>query len=322
MRPQNRMLCQRFDIGGNPVHLVTNDTLILQAVSGWLNSFLCSKTEEGIKLCLLSGDGDSPIAIPEGVVHRCSEYLSEHFLYKDFWLIDFHGSGTMVVDREKEMALGFVQSDCLRERFWLYRSLVHPLFELLRRRGLYLAHSGAVSFGGRGLLIPGESGKGKTTLTLYLVREGCGFLSDDRCLLRKTVSGFEALSFPEQVRVYPENVANLPEFQFLQDHKQKNKWKKSFDIRKLYPNCTVRKAELEAIVFPRWDSGGKSRLEAISPSEAMIEMLPLTLEAFFPDTARAHFEFIGDLMEKIPSFRLYLGDDRGKWHQIARELIQ
>jgi len=316
------MFCQNFDIGGNCLRLVTNSQAILEEISQRLEPFTCPRAERAMKIYLFSVGTALPVVVPQGAQHIRSGLTAEHFVYKGLWLIDFRGRGRMVVDREGGTALGFIKSHHLQEKPWLSDVMVHPVFELLRQRGLYLAHSGAVSFDGKGLLVCGESRSGKTTLVVHLVREGLNFLSDDRCFLRRTASEFEVLSFPEEVNVYPGNVADLREFQFLQDDGHNNDGRKSFDIREVYPDSVMNRAEIKAAVFPCWDAGGMSWLEAIPSGEAMKEMIPLTLEAFFPDTARAHFEFIGDLVQRIPCFKLYLGSDKGKWHHLVEKLIR
>lgn len=310
-----------FDIGSNELELITNDRTIFGRISSQFNFFISPKVREGIKLCLFIVDNSPSVIIPEGARHIRTGPDSEHYLYEKLWLIDFPGIAMMVIDREGEQALGFVQSDCLEEKPRLLETLVHPIFELLRQRGLYLAHSGAVSFGERGVLIIGKAGAGKTTLALHLVGKGAKFLSDDRCFLRRNGSGFEMLSFPEEVRVYPQNVAHLPEFQFLQSDSDNDKFKKSFDIQEICSDSIVNRAEVEAIVFPQWCPGEESQLDAISANEAMVEMLPQTLEFLFPNTSRDLFEFISDLVMRIPCFRLYLGGDKDRWHQLVENLI-
>lgn len=314
---------QTFNLGGKRVRLVTNSRAILEGIEEWFSPFLSGETETMVDFCLFAVDeGAFPLIIPEGAQHFRSEFASEHFLYKQFWLIDFHGRGRMAVDLPRELALGFVRARYLQETPWLLEVLAQPLFELLRRKELYRAHSGVVSLKGNGFLIGGESQSGKTTLVLHLVGEGFEFLCDDHCFLGKTASGFEAFPFREQVRVYPGNVVHIPQFQFLQSDRHDGKSKRSFDIREIYPDSIVDRAELKVIIFPHWSSDGGSRLEAISPGEAMVELLPLTLEFIFPDTARAHFKFAGDLVEQIPCFRLHLGNDTGKWHRLVKGLVQ
>jgi len=318
------VLDQCFTIGGTGVQFITNDEAISRAINRWLKPFTFSGTESLIKIYLFSVGESLPLVIPENAQHIHSGYISEHFSYQGLWLIDFQGRARWVADRERKLLLGFVQSRYLqdKEKPWLLEVLVHPMFELLRKRGLYLIHAGGVGLGEKGVLIAGEAGSGKTTLVIELVRQRFRFLSDDRCFFHSAGSGFEILSFPEPVRVYSPNVAELPELQFLRGYEHEEHLKRSFHIEEVYPHCILDRAQLKTVVFPRWGYHGKSRLEAISPSEALREILPLTLEFFFPDTAKAHFQFIGDVVEKIPCFRLYLGRDRGKWHRIVKELIQ
>jgi hypothetical protein len=50
---------------------------------------------------------------------------------------------------------------------------------LARVRSHFLAHAGAVARDGRGVVLAGDSGHGKTTLVLELARRGWDFLSDE-----------------------------------------------------------------------------------------------------------------------------------------------
>ena len=310
-----------FDIGGNGVELITDDRAIFERISRRFNCFITLERRQGIRLCLFRVDKNPSAIIPGDAVHIRTGPDSEHYLYGKSWLIDFPGLAVMVIDREREQALGFVQPDCLEKTPWLLEAMVHPVFELLRQRGLYLAHSAAVSLGDKGALIIGKAGGGKTTLALRLAGKDFKFLSDDRCFLRGNGPRFEMLSFPEEVRVHPGNVADLQEFQFLLSDSDNNGCKKSFPIREVYPDSVIDHARVDVIVFPQWCPDKDSRVDVISAREAMVEMLPQTLEFFFPNTSRVLFGFIGDLVIKVPSFRLYLGSNRERWHQLVADLI-
>lgn len=50
-------------------------------------------------------------------------------------------------------------------------------------RGALLCHAAGVAHAGRGLLLAGLSGRGKSTLALHLLEQGCRFISNDRLLL-------------------------------------------------------------------------------------------------------------------------------------------
>jgi hypothetical protein len=54
---------------------------------------------------------------------------------------------------------------------------------LERAPGLAAAHAGVVAHKGQAALVCGDSGAGKTTLTLALLRQGCAYLSDEVALV-------------------------------------------------------------------------------------------------------------------------------------------
>lgn len=305
--------------------VTTNSNLALAGIKHLLRHFVVpGKAKAEIKFYLFCSN--EPPNLSLGIATEAEVIYTrgdiKYSRYKQLWLVQFGDRAVMAINRQKGMVLGWVRESYLLTDPGALDPVLYPVFELLKQKGLFLVHAAALAREGDGLLFPGKAKCGKTSLTLYLLREGFKFLSDDRCFLQRNASRFEVLSFPQEIRVYPPNVADLPEFQFLQGDEPDDGSKRSFDIERVYPDSIVERAKLKAVVFPCWDSRGESRLEAVSPNEALIEMLPLTLEAFFPDTARAHFEFIADLVENMPCFRLYLGSDKEKWHHIVKGLIR
>lgn len=68
------------------------------------------------------------------------------------------------------------------------------------RQGLVF-HAAAVSRAGRGIMLAGPTGAGKSTLTAYLLDGGYGCLSDELVFIRQGVLEFEALSRPTSLKV-------------------------------------------------------------------------------------------------------------------------
>ena len=85
------------------------------------------------------------------------------------------------------------------------------LIELLRRRGLYTIHATALEYHGSAVLIPGNSGRGKTTSFISLLRSGYRYLSDDHPLLHDSGAHIEVLPFPIKINVTDATVQFFPE---------------------------------------------------------------------------------------------------------------
>jgi hypothetical protein len=110
-------------------------------------------------------------------------------------------------------------------------------------------HSGAVTCGGRAVLLVGHSGRGKTTLTLELVRRGWGFLSDDFAALdaRGAVH-----PLPRRVNLTDESLALLglrpPEGTVrLATFAGKRKW--MIDVEDLFPGSLAEATPVGAVVL-------------------------------------------------------------------------
>ncbi|MDR1685307.1 MAG: HprK-related kinase B [Desulfovibrio sp.] len=69
-------------------------------------------------------------------------------------------------------------------------------------RGCYLGHAAAVAFRGKGIALCGFSGMGKSTLALFLMNEGCTFVSNDRVLLSGDLPA-KLYGVPKQPRINP-----------------------------------------------------------------------------------------------------------------------
>lgn len=318
---EEKVLHCTFRIGFTAIQFRSDNPVILRTALQTFGAVRLTRALEmtpKIRVSLLACLRKPLPSIPERAIPFYSDSNFRFFLHNGYWLVDYRNLARLRVDLKKERITGFLKSDSIPKPD-SFLELIYPLFELLRRRGIFSLHAGAVSWQGQGLIFPGRAGAGKSTLVLHLVDPGFKFISDDRCLLFKNRAGFFAFGLREKVRVFLANVACLPRLKVQLGDKPGAK--KSFDIDEVYPDAIVKKAKIKAIILPFWTPELKTRLEPVSASYALKTILPLSVEAFFPDSARYNFEFLGELVEKIPGFRLYLGKDRERWHRIIRGLL-
>jgi hypothetical protein len=124
-------------------------------------------------------------------------------------------------------------------------TLAHLIFTRIRSH--YLVHAGCVSRGGRGIILAGASGMGKSTLTAYLVSRGMGFLSDEVAPIARATGRVEP--FPLHIGIRPgpgeDLVQDLPsaDYSFFEDRK------KLVDVRDLAGAAAREAVPLHAVVF-------------------------------------------------------------------------
>jgi hypothetical protein len=121
-------------------------------------------------------------------------------------------------------------------------------------------HAGAVTSDGLAVLLIGHSGRGKSTLTLELVRRGWGFLSDDFAVLR---SDGVVIPFPRRVNVTDKSLALL-QLETPTDGIRvagfggREKW--MIDIDSLFPGKLCAATRLGAIVLLGGASGDQTAI--------------------------------------------------------------
>ncbi|MCZ7626465.1 MAG: hypothetical protein M5R38_12370 [Candidatus Methylomirabilis sp.] len=184
-----------------------------------------------------------------------------------------------------------------------------PFAQLLARRGLHVVHAAALERNGRGVLIPGVSGSGKSTSCVSLMRAGYRCLSDDKPFLRENGSGIELLPFPEMIDVTDQSVAFFPELSKAATALESGFRKKRFCAEALYPGSTADAVRPSVILFPKITQKSTSSVEALSRVQALQMLLPHSLLCFDRTIAARHFELLAHLVETTTCYRLHFGRD-------------
>jgi hypothetical protein len=185
------------------------------------------------------------------------------------------------------------------------------LTKKLIKRNICYVHAAAVSKNDLGMLFPGKTGSGKTTLSIILTKSGYKFLADDYPLISSKNSTFEIFPFPLRLKVRPDTLKKFPEFQTYAMEKGARVKRPFIDIAEIYSDCLIRKAELKFIAFPILTSG-KSNYKQLSSEEALHRLLPCIFDPFpfvQKDTSirKKLFEIAYTLVRDMKCYDLFVG---------------
>lgn len=189
--------------------------------------------------------------------------------------------------------------------------VVMLVLDELAVRGIVGTHAGVVAVDGRAVLLAGRSGRGKSTLTLGLVRRGAGFLTDELALV--TPEG-TVLPYPRALHVRSSTLDLLPELDFLLDRPRHDlgggsEWSVTVDdLERAFGTRIEPATPLAAIVLLDADpdpARGPS-LERVPAAVAAMELLrgtPAATRDFAGTMAR-----LGAITSTIPTARLRAGE--------------
>jgi hypothetical protein len=179
------------------------------------------------------------------------------FIYDHFRLPDQRGEASLTIscglgdDARGHNAILIVGEKAVRVRDKAVIDMFFPLLAYLifaNIRSHYMIHAGCVSRNGRAIIISGDSGMGKTTLTSHLISRGMGFLSDELAPIHRATGTVDP--FPLRLGIRPgpaqELVRDLPGTRMLFDA---NDPKKLVDARTLGAPPVEQPVPLHTVVF-------------------------------------------------------------------------
>ena len=225
-------------------------------------------------------------------------------------IADFHEQGLLLIDGARNLVEGyFIRPDAMHPD--VCTSFFHfALTELLKRNGLYAVHATALEYQGRGVLIPGYSGQGKTTSFLSLLRSGFRYLSDDFPLLRDRGTHMELLAFPMKIDVTERTIEFFPELRNAAPGiLQQGICKKFFQAEDLYADSIGSSCTPAMIIFPRVVDVPHSCLESLPKSRALEAIMPQGLLVYEQAVARREFQVLSRLVQQVDCYRLHFGRD-------------
>ena len=209
------------------------------------------------------------------------------------------------------------------QHLWLASHVMFtlPLVEMLKRRGIFAVHAGAVAIDGRCILFPGITGSGKSTTSISLVRAGMSFLGDDTVFLRSDPAGLRVLAFPDEIDITDKTARLFPELNAVIDAPRRDGWPK----HQLLPEVTYRSdvawdCAPAVLAFPFLALGTPTSVEPMPQREALLELMPNVPVTDAP-SSQAHLDSLADLVRGTRSYRLRLGSDLARLPDLVRDLV-
>ncbi len=323
---ENPMAEYLFSLYGTTVKYATVSPCLAEPVLELLRHFRRDSLQESAPLTLsfqsVQKRADIPLALSPSarqlssatgakVGDRRETGLPYEVIQDDGRLIaDFHAAGVLIMDGTLGRADGYlIKPETLHSNLIEY--LFHiALIELLRRKGLYTIHATALEKHGRGILIPGNSGRGKTTSFISLLRSGYRYLSDDHPLIRDAGAHVEVLPFPIKINVTDATVAFFPELRKAPEHVLRpGTPKRAFFAEDMYPTSVGAPCEPAIVLFPHVVDAPHSHLELLPKSRALEALLPQALLVYDQAVARTEFQVLAKLVKQVACYRLHLGRD-------------
>jgi hypothetical protein len=166
-----------------------------------------------------------------------------------------------------------------------------------------LVHAASLGEDGRGVLIAGAGGAGKSTTTVCGLLEGLTSVGDDYVLVDAATSTPSAHAVFSTIKIDPAGLSRIGRLDIANGRRANWQHKYELHAHQIRPGCQVASLALQAIILPTVDPSAPAAIEPASESEALQALMPSTLTQL-PVPREEGFRFLSRLVRLLPAFRL------------------
>ena len=306
---------QRLTIAGEGLNLVLAAGQDVEAANRYLSALAArpaadedGQADENLTLLLWSAEGtgvDLPTPDWRSSDHTIRGELPRFSDGRFKTSYNMQSRALSAIDLQEGLALHCVRSFTELPQYEWGAPLRDIIAWWLTQRGVAIVHASAVSAFGKGALLVGPGGSGKSTTAAQCLRhDALSFIADDYC----------AVSLRNEPRIHPlfrtsklcvvatQSIPGLGAGEFS-DATGKV-------LFRLVGADIADDAPLRTILMPEIVDAERSEILPAGKGRAARRLMPSTLFQL-PGSARMEMALMGDLIRRVPAFRLRLGRDRG-----------
>ena len=226
------------------------------------------------------------------------------------------------LDRIRRRITGWVESAA---RLTLYEK-GKPFASLLPfvpgPRGHCVIHAGVVSWRGRGAIIAGQGGSGKTTTALSCVKGDLTFVSEDSIVLeQRSPDAFVGHGIYNSAFVEPDHLRRFEDSRMAATAEGNTASEKHLImLREIYPELISDSAPIEFLLLPSVQIGAPTSIRRATRPEALKQLGPNCLMTA-SRVDKEGFQCLVDLVATRPAYRLTLGNDLERVPELVREIM-
>jgi energy-coupling factor transporter ATP-binding protein EcfA2 len=314
-RPQDALLscmdlplqCTFYPLGF-AVEIITNDSdVLVAATESFGHRYLCrGRTALQVRIGISEGDSSE---CPREPTRR--EYNHLYSLVAD-------GENQALLDMRTCTNFVWLTRAALNHRLYFrYNFLEKIVYLLLGASVVTDIHAACVSKNGKGILLCGDSGAGKTTLAYACARAGWTYTSDDTCYLINDSDIPRVIGHSHRIRFRPEGKVLFPELE-SQNVTPRMEGKPSIEIQLSdLPDLhisTAPEVAVHAIVYLDRHSSANTRLTALPTGTATLR---IGQELFSAGEIRKKHEARLRILSDVPTYELHYRDLRDAMQELT-----
>jgi hypothetical protein len=236
--------------------------------------------------------------------------------------VNYHDTSGLfqMIDHHARIALYWLP-DAGDLPFWEIASPLRIIFHWWARSlGGNVAHAAAVGKDGRGLLLVGKSGSGKSTASLACLYHGMEFVGDDYVLLLRDPSP-RAYSLYSTAKMHTHFLREvLPDWSEMAAVEIGPESKSVFFLHERLPESLRRSLEIRAIVIPQVNHAEEARLSRRPAAEGLLALAPSTIFQL-PGARREAMSYFSDFIRGMPVYAMTTGADLASGPKALLELL-
>lgn len=239
------------------------------------------------------------------------------------WVVYRRGGAVTCLDRRRRRIVGWVEGAGRLSLLDRGRPLYAPLLLWLRDQRVDAVHAGLVASEGRGILVAGESGSGKTTTVLHCLLAGLDFVSDDYVGLEtRTDHTYVGHGLHSSTHIHPADLWRFPPLARHALHgRSPDEDKVLIRLSEVCPERLLPAVRIDLVVLPRVTGLTTLEVRPASKSQALLRLAPSSLW-MVRHAPGAGLPSLAGLVERVPCYWLDLGGDARAIAARLGELLQ